>query len=533
MNKAATAILMIIFLLLIMHLSATNDMPIIAAFQGEHHNSCYGYSMVSLDYNHDGIDDLAVCSYSYGYVYGELPARGKVYIYFGGAGFSSNTQPSVTMEGSVSGNTGRRIWQIFKIGDISGDSFDDLCVYVEDESNYKKLLFFFGGTPNLDSPDHVINITDNIYTFGWIYPLGDYNGDGFADMGIRYRHSPSYLNRLSIIRGMTFSEQVVSSGELSTAYSSSINGIGDIDNDGFEDFTTAFATPSSNPTHNLIRLYYGNAAGSTDSPIVFIDSPSGISRGSKPLGDMNADGYDDFMGYITNNGMHAWLGGTNINYIVPNFNMDPIWYGGENQRSLEHGDFNNDGFEDAVGANYDERGFAVWLGKQSMNGTADLIKYNGEYENFGFSLVTGDFNIDGYDDVAIAASHEYDPWPEGNFNGYVWVYAGNAQLSDTTVAIDDQVIPGVSEHLVINLSPNPIAHNDQAARFILKGFTCPAPIIIEVYNIKGQCVYRMEKNVNSKNASYELPVDSLSNGVYLCRATSGKLSAISKFSIVR
>ncbi len=42
-------------------------MPIVAAFQGEHHNSKYGYSMVSLDFNHDGHDDLAVCSFAYGY----------------------------------------------------------------------------------------------------------------------------------------------------------------------------------------------------------------------------------------------------------------------------------------------------------------------------------------------------------------------------------------------------------------------------------------------------------------------------------
>ena len=48
---------------------------------------------------------------------------------------------------------------------------------------------------------------------------------------------------------------------------------------------------------------------------------------------MNGDGYDDFMGYITDEGMHAWLGGTNINYAVPDFDMSPPWYGGHFQRS--------------------------------------------------------------------------------------------------------------------------------------------------------------------------------------------------------
>ncbi len=43
---------------------------------------------------------------------------------------------------------------------------------------------------------------------------------------------------------------------------------------------------------------------------------------------MNTDCYDGFMGYITDEGMQAWLGGTNINYAVPDFDMDPPWYDG-------------------------------------------------------------------------------------------------------------------------------------------------------------------------------------------------------------
>lgn len=112
---------------------------------------------------------------------------------------------------------------------------------------------------------------------------------------------------------------------------------------------------------------------------------------------MNTDCYDGFMGYITDEGMQAWLGGTNINYAVPDFDMDPPWYDGQFQRSLEHGDFNSDG----------------------------------------------------YDDIAIAASHEYNPWLSGNFNGYVWVFGGNAQLEDTTIASDDPTIPGISGNLLM------------------------------------------------------------------------------------
>ena len=465
--------------------------------------------------------DLAVCSFSYGYEYGITPTRGKIYIYYGGVGFNSSTPASITIEGTYANSVGRQIRGIFKVGDISGDGFEDLCMYVEDHiswnESYKKLLFFYGGTTNLDNPDYVIDLFGSVYQFGRVYPLGDFNGDGYGDMGFYYRHSPSYQSRQSIIFGGSFAEQVVSTGELSSSYASSINGIGDINNDGYADFTTAFATPTTNPTHNLIRLYYGNAAGSTDNPITLIYCQYGVSRGSKPLGDMNADGYDDFMGYITDEGMHAWLGGTNINYAVPDFDMDPPWYGGEFQRSLEHGDFNNDGYEDAVGASFGS-GFAVWLGRQNVNGTADMIKNNPGYENYGYSLVTGDFNADGYDDIAIAASHEYDPWPSGNFNGYVWVFGGNAQLEDTTVASDDQVAP--IPEAFIRVFPQPAS-----SKVIVSVKSEQAGDLgYSIYNIRGQIVFSGKLNGNNKEQIFELPNEAwerMPSGVYLISLERG------------
>ena len=537
MNKFNYAILIMIFLLFVIALFATNDMPIIAFFQGEHHESAFGFSMVSLDFNHDGNDDLAICSPSYGYVYPGTTyrGRGKLYLYIGTNGFNSNMSPILTYEGTYdSTRVSRKIKGLFKVGDVSGDGFDDLCVYVEDHiswnESYKKLLFFYGGTTNLDNPDHVIDLFGSVYQFGRIYPLGDFNGDGFEDIGFYYQHSPSYQHRQSIIWGGSFIEQVVSTGELSPSYSSSINGIGDINNDGYDDFTTAFATPTTNSTHNLIRLYYGNAAGNTDNPITLIYCQYGVSRGSKPLGDMNADGYDDFMGYITDEGMHAWLGGTNINYAVPDFDMDPPWYGGELQRSLEHGDFNNDGYEDAVGANFGS-GFAVWLGKQNVNGTADLIKYNPGYENYGYSLLTGDFNTDGYDDIAIAASHEYNPYPWGNFNGYVWVFGGNAQLEDTTVANNNPIAPVPVASIICY--PQPASNNvmisvksDQVGNL---GYS--------IFNIRGQMVYSGKIDSFDKEQSFELPneaLDRMTSGVYLISLDQGKSKiATTKLVVVK
>jgi hypothetical protein len=534
--KGLTSLIILILCLNTLH--AVNEMPVIAYFQGEHHDSMFGYSMTSLDFNHDGIDDLAVCAYSYGYVYGESQSRGKVYIYLGGPDFSSATPASMTLEGDYDGRVGRLIRAVFKVGDINGDGFDDLCVQVEDylsyNESYSKLLFYYGGTLDLEVHDHEIPLCGTVFAPGTVYPLGDVNGDGFDDMGFSYHHATSHLHRLSILWGGSFAEQVVPTGEISSSSSYSIYGIGDINNDGYDDFTTLFATANSDPIHNLVKLYYGNAEGNLDNPTVFLDCQYNVFRGSNPLGDVNGDGYDDFMGYITSNGIHIWLGGVEIECEVPNYNLDPPWYDGAFQRSLEHGDFNGDGYEDVAGPS-NGVGFAVWLGKKNVNGTADLIIGNPGYENYSHRMVTGDFNADGYDDIAVSAPHEHAPWPQGTYYGFVWVHAGNAELKDTTVDNDDPAVPSVSGDLLVKLSPNPITRADNTLNIELqsKNPNGHEQVAIEIYNIKGQSVLKEVYQSQLDARTYRVPASSLANGIYFCRVTCGKQQATGKFCVIK
>ncbi len=39
---------------------ALNEIPLIAFFQSEHHSSMYGYSVTSLDFNHDGFNTITL-----------------------------------------------------------------------------------------------------------------------------------------------------------------------------------------------------------------------------------------------------------------------------------------------------------------------------------------------------------------------------------------------------------------------------------------------------------------------------------------
>ena len=166
-----------------------------------------------------------------------------------------------------------------------------------------------------------------------------------------------------------------------------------------------------------------------------------------------------------------------------------------------------------------------------------VAAFQGEHHGsfYGYSMVSLDFNHDGFDDVAIAASHEYAPQPSGNFNGYVWVYGGNAQLADTTVTNDDPMLPGIGDQLSIRLSPNPITRADQALSVNIKGSVTNGSeaVSIEIFNIKGQSVYRETHEHYSGAGKYMVNTPSLSTGIYLCKVISGKQTAISKFSVIK
>ncbi len=530
-------LLMSFIVLASMCLHAQNNMNVIANFIGEHFDSGFGKTMVSLDFNHDGFDDLAVCAYSFGFqMYPNIPARGKVYIYYGGPGFSSSTAPSITLEGTFASGYGIRIWALHMVGDINGDGFEDLCIrisdYIAGGNGHYRLLFFYGGTSNLDNPNYSIDF-DNDLSYCGVTKLGDVNGDGYDDLGLDT--DINGLLRLSILWGGSFTEQMVSVGEGTHSSSRAIIGIGDINNDGFADFTTGFSNPDPDTGFHLIRLYYGNAQGNTDNPVVMIQTQDPITKVSMPLGDVNADGYDDFMGYVSNAGMHVWLGGTNISYATPSYNLSPAWWSSEITPSITYGDFNGDNFDDVVSTSTVYCSFSVWLGKQMINGTSDFITSQ-PYEKFGYSIATGDFNADSYDDIAVAAPFEYQPEdPPGTYNGFVWVYGGNAQLADTTVANDDPSIPELAEQMQVHVSPNPVPLSDSSinVRIDYPKHIGASNASIEIFNIKGQRVASQDTMLSSGTMNCDIDLPNLANGVYLCRVQAGEQSASVKLSIVK
>lgn len=530
-------ILIIVSFLSLNKLYAENHMELIWEVQGEHIEAEYGYSIASIDFNGDGIDDLVVGSYRWNYdsIPGGTP-QGKIYFYYGGNSFDNI--PELTMDGdqySYSTGLGKKI---VNLGDVNGDGYEDLGSkrYGDWQSDVKCYLEIFFGGPDCDTiPDfqHIIyrdDIDDDLYSF---YPLGDVNGDGYDDAGYVIITAETEVNQYYIIFGGETLEveywNTVGSGGMS------IRGIGNINNDEYDDFLICFKDTENQLKHNVV--IYGNTIIDT----VLTDtlySQTGITfdSGGAYAGDFDGDGTDDFIGCFGfyEVGTFLWFG-TEAQNSEPSVILDAITGG---PKSISFGDLNNDGFSDLVlcspnWSNHQGKAY-FFIGDENANGSIDFDieapVIVGTY--FGTAVAMGDFNNDGFDDTAIGAPDDYGNW----YPGYVYVYAGNDSLEETTpVSIIEEEIP-VADGIEFHAYPNPF---NPTVNFEIKaeGYD---NLQIEIYNIKGQMVKTVTNESFDKgnhSVVWNGVDDSgrkVSSGVYFYKLNvNGKSKAIKKCLLLK
>jgi len=178
-----------------------------------------GVSMVTLDINHDGIDDLAIGAQD-----GENSLglnSGAVYVVYGSDSFTSPMEIDVAqgeIDLSVQGKwSDDWFGNTMAAGDVNGDGVDDLVVGAEnawyDGDRFGAMYAFFGsdGFP----PHHVIDLQEveagvmvvgsrNAGFFGISVTSGDYDGDGIDDLcggEIRYETTHEYEGAAYLLWG--------------------------------------------------------------------------------------------------------------------------------------------------------------------------------------------------------------------------------------------------------------------------------------------------------------------------------------------
>ncbi|HKB87295.1 MAG TPA: T9SS type A sorting domain-containing protein [Ignavibacteriaceae bacterium] len=244
------------------------------------------------------------------------------------------------------------------------------------------------------------------------------------------------------------------SGESSEQSINYPSAIGDINNDGFDDFILRKQTGvPSDPT--VMELYLGSSNFDLNPDVIFhfpgnyyyhyLGSGYGI-------GDVNNDGYDDFVlvgqiGPITESKVFLYYGGQTIDTIPVNEFSQPDVVGSRfGDPVVKMGDINKDGYNDfAICADYnwsDEKGYVYlfWGGdtiswEKSITLTSNTI---GDF--FGASAANiGDINNDDFDDIAVGAP----AGPAGYDTCKVFIYSGGSQISNIpdTVIISELLRP--------------------------------------------------------------------------------------------
>lgn len=347
---------------------------------------------VERDLNGDGYADIVLTAQGVNPV---PSTAGRLYVYLGGAPF--NTQADTVFNGDSSSNTWFR--KVAAIGDFNGDGFADIAARVtQRDLRMPRVLLYFGGKGSiLDStPDHTLDVSD-------CAALGDWNGDGFDDLLVSSGSTSIQLGT---------KEQTLPAPEPYGAIRSA-RGAGDVNGDGFADFL-------SRGLNDEVLVYFGSAAPFDHEPDGRLtgtpSSQFGYSFSS--AGDVNGDGLGDVLVGAPSDSTPGQDAGRAFVYLGKrgtSFDTaaDGIFDGAVGEKLgftvTPLGDLNGDGFDDfGIRTFISLRGLMyVYYGKAgSMVDTTNRTGLQGEQDQsslFGVTSTGGDVNGDGFDDLWVGA----------------------------------------------------------------------------------------------------------------------------------
>ncbi|MDY6937982.1 MAG: hypothetical protein SWY16_09965 [Cyanobacteriota bacterium] len=381
----------------------------------------FGASLTSGDFNNDGYSDLAIGTP--GEDLSGIDNVGAVNVLYGTASGLSATNDQFWHQNLLSGSS-EEVGDAFGFsvtsGDFNDDGYDDLAVGAPTEdwntiNNAGAVNVIYGSNLG-NGTTHGLNATGNqIWSqdtfgiedqsqtsdqFGYSLTAGDFDNDGDDDLAV----------------GVPFED------------------IGTISNAGAVNVIKGSTTRLSATDD---QFWNQNSFGVLDTAEAFDNFGRSLTAG-----DYNNDGYDDLgigvpfedIGSISNAGAVNVLYGTTNG---PDDVNDQFWHQNSSGiqgvadafdnfgRSLTSGDFNNDGYDDlGVGVPFEDVGTVSEAGAVNVlrgsnsrlsNNNDRLISQNtldlsGEaaeaFDSFGSSLVAGDFDGDGYSDLAVGVPEE-------------------------------------------------------------------------------------------------------------------------------
>ena len=183
------------------------------------------------DFNNDGYDDIiaGACKYS--------SNTGVVYIYYGGPTPDLTTDLTVTHmpSGDYFGTA------VSMVGDVNNDDYDDFLATVSRPMSENKAVYLYLGNNSGDVYDDVIfSIKATMYAPISIGYAGDLNGDNYDDIIIGNAAYNNLTGKTFIFLGGetvdNVADVIINGVDEQDEFAKSVTGVGDVDNDGVNDF---------------------------------------------------------------------------------------------------------------------------------------------------------------------------------------------------------------------------------------------------------------------------------------------------------
>jgi hypothetical protein len=424
-------------------------------------------AQLQADFNNDGADDLAVGVP--GEDIGGPPFfSGAVNVLYGtagggltGAGSQLFSQASPGVPGTP--EQGDAFGQALASGDFDNDGFADLAVGVPREAIGRAggagaVNVLYGSTGGLTGAGSQLftQVGDPVEDgdgFGWALAVGDFDNDGFADLAVGAPFedvgSTFEAGAVSILYG-SVGGLGTAGGQLFTQVGSAPEAFdwfgwslatGDFNNNGFADLATGA------PLEDVARLFdagavsvlYGSTNGVTTAGGQLFTQVGGAAEEgdrfgwSLASGDFNNNGFAELaagapietVGGTSQAGAVSVLQGSAAGLTATGGQLftqvgDPVESDDQFGSALATGDFNNNGFIDlAAGAPFEDVAALFNAGAVSVlyGSAGGLSTAGGQFftqvrgavearDEFGGALASGDFDNDGFADLAAGAPGE-------------------------------------------------------------------------------------------------------------------------------